>query len=137
LTKTYDIVKNQKKEIEATALKKGDYILVSGPAVESAITANEIYRDNVYIVSSGQITSIDKEAFTVDVVTPDKEELTLDIETGTKQQIMDIKTLELSKTGFSKFKTGDTIHFVAQKKSDSKIKTLSTIRILIIPQEYF
>lgn len=137
LTKVFDIVKNSKKEIKADDLEKGDYIIVSGPLVENTVNSNEVYRDLVFTVSSGQITEVDKENNTVDVITHDKEEMTLDIEKTTKQQIMDIKSLELAKTGISKYKTGDTIHFIAEKQDEKESSSQTALRILIIPQEYF
>lgn len=135
LTTLYDITSGKEKEIKFDSLDKEDYIVVSGPVVETTVNANIIYIDTPVTVAQGHITNIDKDNFTIDVVTSEKEELTLDIETTTKQTIMDVKTLDIKTVGFSKIKIGDTIHFSARSGKDDKKK--SAIRIFIIPQEYF
>ena len=56
---------------------------------------------------------------------------------ATTQQLMDIKTLELSKVGFSKYKEGDTIHFVFKKIAGAKENRYTALKVVIIPQEYF
>jgi hypothetical protein len=114
-----------------------DYIIISGPPLENSITANNIYRDIEYIVSSGKVTEVSSADFTVKVITVDKDNYTLNIENSTKQQLLDIKTNTLSPTGFSKIKIGDTIHFVAKKPADIQKLEVSTDKIIIIPQEYF
>lgn len=136
LTKFYSIETHKKKEIKLTDLSKNDYVIVSGPQVENTITANSVWRDTPLQITSGQITNVDKDNFSLDVVTTDKEQLTLDVETGSKQMMMDIKTLEIKKTGFSKIKPGDHIHFSTKKTNDKKAH-LSVLRLLVIPQEYF
>ncbi|MDO9027431.1 MAG: hypothetical protein Q7U68_01010, partial [Candidatus Roizmanbacteria bacterium] len=62
----------------------------------------------------------------------------------TKQFIVNIKTLEIERVGFSKIKEGDTVHFVVKKTgnplrqlADGGNNNYSAIKILIIPQEYF
>jgi len=67
----------------------------------------------------------------------DKTVYTLSIETSTKQQIVNIKTLETERIGFSKIKEGDSIHFVVKVNGDEKNNEYSTEKILIVPQEYF
>lgn len=134
LTKIYKIESGKKKEIEKESLKNKDYIVVAGPTVENTVTANTIYVDFPVTVGVGHITNIDKDTFTIDIVTTEKEESTLDIETTTKQQIMDTKTLEIKTVGFSKLKIGDTIHFSTQS---TKPDTVSLLRLLVIPQEFF
>jgi hypothetical protein len=123
-------------ELEQSDLVKDDYILVSGPIIENQISANLIYVQTQYIVIQGQITSINRESFTIDVLTLDKDSYTLDIDDKTKQVLMNSKTLALEKSGFSKFQVGDNIHAVLIKPK-GEVKTVQTIRTLIIPQEYF
>lgn len=81
---------------------------------------------------------MDSTANTIRVVTLDRADLILDIETTTTLQIMDSKTLELGKLGFSKIKIGDTVHF-AYKRSETpnKDKKYTAGKIVLIPQEFF
>ncbi|MGB4965574.1 MAG: hypothetical protein WBO77_00490 [Microgenomates group bacterium] len=124
-----------KAEIELSDLEKGDYIFVSGPLVESTVTANGIYKDTPYIVGSGQITAVDTDAVSMDIVSTDKTELTIDISGKIKPKIMDSKTLEIERTTLAKIKAGDTIHYVVTSTDDEK--TVSAVSLLVIPQEYF
>ena len=61
----------------------------------------------------------------------------MDIENKTSQQILDIKTLELSSAGFSKLKEGDNVHFVAEKSTDEGDMRYTATKTIVIPQEYF
>lgn len=138
LTKIYRISNNQKNEIKLSKIKKDDYLVVNGPTSETTVSANYIFVDEQYLVDVGKITEVDKENYSLKIITSDKETISLDIETLTKQTILDIKTLELNRIGFSKIKEGDTIHFVVRKSLPNIDKTnFSAIKILIIPQEYF
>ncbi len=123
-----------KEEIEQGDLEEGDYLVVSGPILEDQVSANVVYRQTRYAVLQGQITATDDTNFTVDVVTSEKDEYTIDIEDDTVQQIMNTKTFALETGGFSKYKVGDSIHFVIV---DSDESTVAAIRTLIIPQEFF
>lgn len=137
LTKIYQINNAQKKEIQPSQIKKDDYLIVNGPTSETTITANYIFVDESYLVNVGRVTEIDKENYSLKVSTSDKESVILDIEATTKRLILDIKTLELVTTGFSKIKEGDTVHFVVKKQTGKEELRFSAIKILIIPQEYF
>ena len=138
LTKIYQINGAQKKEIKLTDIVKNDYLIVNGPTSDTTVTANYIFVDEKYLVNVGKITEVDKENFSLKITTLDKETITLEIETATKQLILDIKTLELYRAGFSKIKEGDTVHFVVkQKQANNKETIYSAVKILIIPQEYF
>ncbi len=123
-------------DAEKTDLEKGDMLIVLGPLIEDQISANKIISQPDYMTVQGEITNVDADNFIVDIVTSNKDEVSLDVEKGTTQQIMDTKTLELSKAGFSKYKIGDKIHAVYIKPSKEGEKA-TTIRTLIIPQEYF
>ena len=94
------------------------------------------YKQAHYLVLQGQITSVDKDAFTVSILTQAKDQYTLDIETSTKQSLLNTKDLSLSKAGFSKYKVGDTIHTVILKPKEGTEKA-TAIRIVIVPQEFF
>ncbi len=137
LTKYFKILGTQKKEIKADDIKKNDYAIVSGVAVDNIITANVVLIDENFLVDSGKITEIDKNNYNIKVLTSDKNTYSLDFETYTKQFMVNIKTLDLEKVGFSKIKEGDTVHFVVKKTGDEKNNNYSAIKILIIPQEYF
>lgn len=137
LTKYYQIAGNQKKEIKESDIRKDSYIVVSGIINDKKIDANFIYIDQPYIVASGKIIEVNKSEFYVKVMTSDKDTILLDIEDYTKQKIVNIKTLAIESTGFSKIKEGDMIHFVIKKIGDEKDSRYSAQKILIIPQEYF
>jgi len=134
---TFYSVSNGKKQINKSDLKIGDYLILKGVIIDNNITANTVYRDDEYIVTSGKITDINTDTGTLKVVTIDKENLTVDIEKTTKQQMIDIKSLEFVPTGLSKIKEGDTIHIVAKKPAGDTVTKVTADRILIIPQEYF
>jgi len=136
LTKYYSINLNQKREINFSDLKKDDYIVVSGIINDKGINADMIFVDEKYIVDFGKIMEINKEEYWLKVVTSTNETISLDIETFTKQWLLNIKSLELEKTGFSKIKEGDTIHFVVRDKKNENNR-FSAQKIVIIPQEYF
>jgi len=138
LTKYYTIAGNEAKEIKKENISKNDYIIVNGVIHDKTVDANSVFIDEEYLVDSGKISQVDKDNYLLKVVTSSKEEFNLEIETSTKQMILNIKTLEVERTGFSKIKEGDTVHFVVKKTSEtSKDNRYSTIKILIIPQEYF
>lgn len=138
LTKIYQVVGLSKKEIKADVIKNGSYIIITGPQVDKTVNANYIYVDEAFVVASGKITEVNKTDYYIKVMTPDKQEYTLDIENRTKQNMLNIKTLEIESTGFSKIKEGDTVHFSASKDdSKSSAQRFAAQKILVIPQEYF
>ena len=137
LTKYFQIIGAQKKEIKVDDIIKNNYIIVSGVMADNIITANVVLIDENFLVDSGKITEINKDSYNVKVSTSDKNIYSLDIETYTKQFLMNIKTLDLEKAGFSKIKEGDTVHFVVKKTGGEKNNNYSAVKILIIPQEYF
>jgi hypothetical protein len=138
LTKVYQVTGASKKEIKSSSIDTGYYIIVSGPVADNVVTANTVYVDEAYTVVSGKITTVNKLDYSLTVITQDKDTVTVDIESGTKQNMLNIKTLEIETTGFSKIKEGDTIHFAAKVDSDpTKLSKFAAQKILIIPQEYF
>ncbi len=138
MTKFFQVIGATKKEIKQSQIEKGDYIIVTGPVVDKTINANFVYMDDKYLVKNGKITEVDKEAYSIKITTAEKDNFTLDVETSTKQQILNIKTLEVETVGFSKIKEGDTIHFVVIKTGQEKeVNRFPAEKILIIPQEYF
>ena len=98
--------------------------MATGPTVDKSINANVVLVDDAYIVQSGKITEINKTDFFIKVTSQDKEEYTLDIEAGTKQNMINPKTLEIEKIGFSKIKEGDVVHFAAKKIHRIKIRRI-------------
>ncbi len=138
LTKFYQVTSTDKTEIKLADIKTGQYVFVTGVINGHKIDANEVYEDDYFITESGKITEVNKTDYYVSVLTNDKETITLDIESYTKQQLMDIKTLALSPIGFSKIKSGDTIHFVVKKTGKEREKNrYSALKMIIIPQEFF
>lgn len=137
LTKYFKIIGAQKKEIKADDISKNDYVIVSGVVSDNIITANVVLVDENFLADSGKIIEVIKDSYSIKVLTSDKNTYSLDFETNTKQFMVNIKTLDLEKVGFSKIKEGDTIHFVVKKTGEEKNNSYSAVKILIIPQEYF
>jgi hypothetical protein len=136
LTKYYRIKNNQKKEINFSDLEKNDYIVVSGITTDKGVNANLIFVDEKYLVEFGRVIEINKDGYWLKINTLTNENIIIDIETYTKQWLLNIKSLELEKTGFSKIKEGDMINFVA-KDEKNESDHYSAQKIVVIPQEYF
>lgn len=137
VTKLISVLKKTPQEIKIDNIKKDDYIIVSGLQIEDTMTATSIYIDQKYLVLTGKVSDVKKADFQITVVTTDKDTYTLDIESATKQFILNPKTNELVKSGFSKINVGDTVHFVVSKPQDKNTLNATAIRLLLIPQEYF
>lgn len=138
LTGFYSVSGKTVKEIKQEEMKEKDYVFVTGPMIDDAVTANAVYKYAPSLVFSGKITSVDSAAFVVKVLGLDKTTYDIDIERSTSQQMMNIKTLQFEKIGFSKLKEGDTIHVAVQADlADPKKTKFSAVRILVIPNEYF
>lgn len=137
LTKFYKISGVNQKEIKIDDITKDDYLIVSGIINDKIVDANAVFIDQPFLVESGKIIEVDKENYTIKVITSDKTVYTLSFETFTKQYILNIKTLEIEKSGFSKIIVGDRIHFVAEIKGDEKDNNYEATKTLLIPQEYF
>ena len=136
LTKYYRIKNNQKKEINFSDLEKNDYIVVSGITTDKGVNANLIFVDEKYLVEFGRVIEINKDSYWLKINTITNENIILDIETYTKQLMLNIKDLQLEKTGFSKIKEGDMINFVAKDEKNEN-NHFSAQKIIVIPQEYF
>lgn len=139
LTTMYRIVGSTKKEIKKSDLVKGNYIIVTGQQLNEGIEASNIYVDEEFIVRTGSIFEVSKSSYYLKVITSDKEEFTLDIQSSTRQFMYNIKSKELEKTGFSKMKEGDTVHFVVSKTNpgeSTEKNRFDAVRILVIPQEF-
>jgi hypothetical protein len=137
LTKYFQISGATKKEIKSENVAKDDYIIVTGVITDKTVSANAVFIDEKFLVLTGRVSQVDKDNFSLKVVTTAKEEISLDIETATKQSIINIETTEIETNGFSKIKEGDTAHFVVKTTPDVKDNTYTAEKILIIPQEYF
>lgn len=137
LTKFYLITVAGKKEQKLSDIKKGIYVVLSGPQIDRDIQANQIYQDDQFIADSGRVITVNTTNSSLELKTSTKNKYTLDIEIVTRQQILNIKTLDIERSGFSKIKEGDTIHFIIKKSAQSKSDRASAHKILIIPQEYF
>ena len=106
--------------------------------INNTITANYIYQDEEYIVKSGKVTEINKTDYFIKVLSLEKDNYTLDFETYSQTEMLNVKTYEIEKTGFSKIKETDVVHFVLKKASGGReVNRYSIIKILVIPQEYF
>jgi len=122
LTKLYKIVGVSKKEIKLSDIETGNYVIVLGQMLDNKIEADELLIDEQFMVRSGKISELSKSDYYYKVITFDKEEYTLDIQSLTKQFMMNLKTKEIEKTGFSKVKERDNIHFVVSKTNPGESK---------------
>ena len=137
ITKYYQIINNQRKEIDKKALSKDQYVIIDGIINGNQIEANAIYIDDYFLISSGQVIEINKNEYWIRVLTLEKDSLILDIETYTKKFLLNIKNLELENIGFSKIKEGDNVHFVIKKQGLKPVERASAFRLIVIPQEFF
>ena len=138
LTDFFDIAGTKTTDLKQDDIEKGDYVFVTGPEIGDSITANAVYRDQQYMVISGKITNVTSEDFTIHVLTVDKTDYILDIESKTSQKMLNIKTLETEKIGFSKLKEGDSVHVVVKGNPENTSQSRYTAqRLLVIPNEYF
>jgi len=138
LTAFYDIVGTKINDSSSEDIVKGNYIFVTGPEIGETVTANEVYKDTQYIIMSGKITEVNQDDFMVKIVTIDKSDYELDVEKSTKLALLDIKTFETDKIGFSKLKEGDSVHAVVKGDPENPdITRFNAIKLLIIPNEYF
>lgn len=138
LTKYYQIKGDKQSEIKLSDIKKDDYIIISGVQDDKTINANFIFIDESFAVLSGRVIEVNKENYTLKVLTSEHETYLLEVEVTTKQEIINIKTLQIERGGFSKIKEGDIAHFVIKKTvQGDKENRYSAQKILIIPQEYF
>lgn len=139
LTKVYQVSTGQKKEMKPSDLKKDMYIIATGPINDKTIDANFIYQDDLFQVYNGKISEVNTDDFYIKVVSTDKDTYTLDVESFTKMNLLNIKTLQPEKIGFTKLKEGDTVHFVIKQSTESKDEKnrYPAQKILVIPQEFF
>ena len=137
ITKYYQIINDQKKEIDKKALSKDQYVIIDGIINDNQIEANAVYIDDYFLISSGQVIEINKNEYWIRVLTLEKDSLILDIETYTKKFLLNIKNLELENIGFSKIKEGDNVHFVIKKQGLKPVERASAFRLIVIPQEFF
>ena len=137
ITKYYQIINDQKKEIDKKALSKDQYVIIDGIINDNQIEANAVYIDDYFLISSGQVIEINKNEYWIRVLTLEKDSLILDIETYTKKFLLNIKNLELENIGFSKIKEGDNVHFVIKKQQLKPVERASALRLIVIPQEFF
>ncbi len=141
LTKYYQVAGTLLKEKKLEDIEKNMFVIATGVASDTIINSNIVYVDEMFLVKFGKVTEVDVNNFSLKVLSSDKDTYTLEIETSTKQQMINVKTLEIERVGFSKIKEGDTIHFVVKKTGEESPpaggNTYSPTKILIIPQEYF
>lgn len=139
LTTLYRILGTAKKEIKKSDLKAGDYIIVVGLMLNDNLEANEVYIDEQFLVKTAKITELSKSDYYLKVITYDKDEYILDIQSSTRQFMLNTKTKEIERAGFSSIKEGDSIHFVVSKTNPGPGKEKNryeAVRVLVIPQEF-
>lgn len=137
ITKYYQVVDNKREEMDAKEIQEGDFIIVTGITDGNQVEANNIYKDENFLIQSGQVIEINKDEYWIKINTLEKEAIILDIETYSKKFLLNIKDYQLENIGFSKIKEGDSIIFVIKKITNKKISRTSAIKMIIIPQEFF
>lgn len=141
LLKIYRISGSSRNEAKMSDVKEDSYVFVVGSEVDKSLEANTIYMDERFTTVSGKITEVNKTDYYLKVLSISKEDYIIDIETSTKQTMLNIKSLETEKIGFSKIKEGDTIHIVFsendRQQTKDNMERVTAKKILIIPQEYF
>lgn len=138
LTKLYKVQGATLKNIQQDDIVKGDYLFAIGPEINGVINANGIYLDQRFDIMLGKITEVNSGDFTIKILTTDKKNVILDFQNRTVSEMLDIKTLELSKIGFSKLKEGDSVQVVVKSNGlNLKQTRFDAEKILIIPNEYF
>ncbi len=138
VTKYYSLSTGAQKDLERSDLEKNDYVIVAGIVTDAKVTANTVYVDSHVLVGVGNITTVDKNDYSINITSTDREKYTADIETGTKILLLDSKTLTLETAGFSKIKEGDSVHYILKVSGEEKVKNrYSAQKLLIIPQEFF
>jgi len=139
LTTIYKVVGATKKELKKSDLAVGNYVIVTGQMISDTIEANEVYIDEQFLVKTAKITEISKSDYYLKVVTYDKDEYILDIQSSTRQFLLNSKSKEIERSGFSNIREGDSIHFVVSKTNPGSGKEKNrydAVRILVIPQEF-
>ncbi|MFH0773263.1 MAG: hypothetical protein V1922_03045 [bacterium] len=139
LTTIFRIVGASKKELKKSDLTIEDYVIVTGQMLNDTLEANEIYIDEQFLVKTAKVTEISKSDYYLKVITYDKDEYTLDIQNATRQSMLNVKTKEIERSGFSKIKEGDSVHFVVSKTNPGPGKEKNrydAVRILVVPQEF-
>ncbi len=106
-------IRGKRTKLTSDELAKGDIVTVFG---DYDTTLDILSARVVFIQSappartSGLVTAIDREAFTITVTPPQGPAVTVDIEKTTKTVLWDGKSL--AKSGFSKIQTGEAVHVV-------------------------
>ncbi len=137
ITNYYQVINNRRQEIEPNEIQKGDFIIATGIIDGNQVEANNIYKDENFLIQTGQVIEINKDEYWIKVNTLEKEAVILDIETYTKKFLLNIKDYQFESVGFSKIKEGDSTIFVIKKTNNKQINRASAIKMIIIPQEFF
>ncbi len=137
ITKYYQVINNRRQEIEPNEIQKGDFIVATGIIDGNQIEANNIYKDENFLIQTGQVIEINKDEYWIKINTLEKEAVILDIETYTKKFLLSIQDYRLESVGFSKIKEGDSVIFAIKKTNNKQINRASAIKMIIIPQEFF
>jgi len=121
-----------KKEIKSDSLKKDITISAFGNYNENKdiILSKFIYIEDYLERIAGKIANLDSSNFTFTVKAKDGDQL-IDIEKNTITNLYKPGS-KPQKTGFSKFKIGDTV-FIMAKKNPKENNRYSGVRIIILP----
>ena len=109
-TTFYSLADGEKKEATSKKITEGDTISVFGYFSDDKlkISAKYIFLHSPALHILGKIVDIDKENYTITVKDKQGDQV-VDIETSTKVSLF-VKNKGWQKGGFSKFKTGDSVH---------------------------
>lgn len=131
--KVFQLIKGKRTELTTEDLEKDDIVTVFG----DYDTGLDLLKAKVVVIqakpllrTSGTVTAIDRDEFTVTVLAADGQTYTVDIE-KTTQALAFSQEKGLVKGGFSKLETGRTIHVVgtAVPKEERRISAARLIDI--------
>ncbi|MEI7652659.1 MAG: hypothetical protein WCJ70_00065 [bacterium] len=138
LTKYYRFTSTIQEEVTKKEIIPGSYIVVVGPRTDTTISANEIYKDEIYQQKAGRVVEINTATSTLKIDTFEKDSITVAVDSSTIiQQLLPV-THAASAGSLSKIKEGDTVHVVYKLKSiTEKFDKVTATRLLHIPATYF
>jgi len=138
LTKYYRFSSSAQEEVTKKEIIPGSYIVVVGPRTDTTISANEIYKDEIFQQKAGRVVEVNTAASTLKIDTFEKDTLTATIEKSTLVQTLIASSHGVDSGSLAKIKEGDIVHLVYRLKSiTEKFDKVTATRILHIPATYF
>lgn len=138
LTKYYRFTSSVQEEVIKKDIIPGSYIVVVGPRTNATISANEIYKDEIFQQKAGRVVEVNTATSTIKLDTFEKDTITVVIESTTQIQQLISSSHTAGAGSLSKIKEGDTIHVVYKLNTiTEKPDKFTANRLLHIPVAYF